>query len=338
MFNRRTFGAFVLCASVSTAGLAQTTVLFNSFLPPGHPMNTHVFKPWTEEIAKATQGRVKVDIPPASLAAPPQQMDAAAKGIFDMAYQFHGFLENKVKLTQLAHLTGVNTNAKGSSVALWRTYEKYFQQVDEYKDVHVLGMFVFPPGVVFGMKKPIDSVADIKGVKMFALPGVAADVLGAAGAGVVAAPAVRSHEIISGGTVDAFAGYPIMDGSSFKTVQYAKHITEIPGGLNAPSFVLFVNKKKWGAMSLADREAITKLSGEALAQRMGAMDEFETKARAAAAAQGIQVKAASQSFAADLQKLAQPQVQSWLNDAKALGVDGAAALEFYKTQAQQASQ
>lgn len=338
MFNRRTFGALVLCAGVSTASLGQTTVLFNSFLPPGHPMNTHVFKHWVEDVAKATQGRVKVDIPPASLAAPPQQMDAAAKGIFDMAYQFHGFLENKVKLAQLAHLTGVNTSARGSSVALWRTYEKYFQQANEYKDIHVLGMFVFQPGVVFGIQKPIESVADIKGTKMFALPGIAADVLGAAGAGVVAAPAVRSHEIISGGTVDAFAGYPIMEGSSFKTLQYAKYITEIPGGLNAPSFVLFINKKKWGALSPADREAITKLSGEALAQRMGAIDEFETKARAAAVAQGIQIKTASARFAAELQRFAQPQVQSWLKDAQSVGVDGAAALEFYKAQAQQASQ
>lgn len=338
MLNRRSFGALALCAGISTASFAQNTVLFNSFLPPGHPMNTHVFKPWAEEVAKATQGRVKVDIPAASLAAPPQQMDGAAKGIFDMAYQFHGFVANKVKLTQMAHLTGVNTTAKGSSVALWRTYEKYFQQANEYKDVHVLGLFVFQPGVLFGIQKPIDSAADVKGVKMYALPGMAADVLGAAGAGVVAAPAVRSHEIISGGTVDAFAGYPIMEGNSFKTLQYAKYITEVPGGLNAPSFVLFMNKKKWNALTPADREALTKLTGEALAQRMGIMDEFEAKARATAVAQGIQVKTASPRFAAELQAFAQPQVQSWLKDAQALGVDGAAALEFYKAQAQQAGQ
>ncbi len=51
-----------------------------------------MMKPWTDEITKATDGRVKFDIPTSSLAAPPQQMDGVVKGVFDMAYQFHGLM------------------------------------------------------------------------------------------------------------------------------------------------------------------------------------------------------------------------------------------------------
>lgn len=335
MFDRRTaMAALAAWASLPLGASAQTTtILFNSFIPPTHPVNVRVFKPWAEEIEKATQGRVKIEMPPSSLAAPPQQMDGAVKGVFDMAYQFHGLVENKVKLPQVAHLLGVNSTAKGSSIALWRTYERFFKSADEYKNLHLLGLFVFQSGTIFGMKKPIDALADVKGIKLFGLPGVAATVLEAAGAGVVAVPAVRSYEIISGGTVDAFAGYSVLDASAFKTLQYARYITDLPGGLTAPSFALFMNKKKWDSLSAADREVLTRMTGEALAARMGVLDEIEIKLRADAAAQGIQIRSASTAFSAEMRRLASPIEQAWLKDAQALGVDGPAALAFYKEQA-----
>jgi TRAP-type C4-dicarboxylate transport system substrate-binding protein len=335
MLNRRIISAFVLCACVATAAHAQTsTILFNSFVPPQHPINSRVFKEWVADVENATNGRVKIDVPPASLASPAQQMDGVTKGIFDMAYMFHGLLENKVTLSQVAHLPGVNTTSKGSSIALWRTYEKYFKVANEYKDVHLLGLFVIYPGTIFGIKKPVNSIADIKGLKILGNPGVPARLLEAAGAGVVAAPAVRSFEIISAGTVDAFAGYAPADAFSFKTLQYAKYITDIPGGISAPSFALFMNKKKWDSLPQPDQEAITKLSGEALAARFGAVDAVDNKVRADAAAQGIEIKPASASFAAEMAKLSEPIIQDWVKQANAAGIDGAAALAYYKQQAE----
>lgn len=319
--------------AVPVGANAQTTLLFNSFIQPQHPVNVRILKPWAEDIMKASNGRIKIDMPTTSLAAPPQQLDGVKKGVMDMAYQFHGFLDN-VKLSQIAHLPFVNTTAQGGSVALWRTYEKYFTKADEYKDVQVIGMFVGLPGPIFGMKKPINSLADIKGVKMYGLPGVVARVLEAGGAGVVAAPAVRSHEIISGGTVDAYAGYSVMDANAFNTLQYAKAITDVPGALSVPSFAFFVNKKKWNSIPQADRDIILKHSGEALARRFAVYDEIETKARADAAAKGIAIANASPAFVEELKKLAEPIEKAWLAEAAKLGVDGPAALQFYKQEAQ----
>lgn len=317
----------------SSAAAAQTTLLFSSFIQPQHPINTRIFKPWAEDIAKASNGRIKIDMPTTSLAAPPQQMDGVTKGVMDMAYQFHGFLD-KVKLSQVAHLPFVNTTSKGSSIALWRTYEKYFAKADEYKDVQLIGLFVGLPGPIYGMKKPIVSMADVKGTKMYGLPGVAAKILESGGAGVVSAPAVRSHEIISAGTVDAFAGYAVMDAGAFNTLQYAKAITDVPGALTVPSFAMFVNKKKWASIPQADRDIIMKYSGEALAARFAVYDELDAKVRADSAAKGVTYSQATPAFMAELKKLAEPLEQAWLADAAKLGVDGKAALEFYKQEAQ----
>jgi TRAP-type C4-dicarboxylate transport system substrate-binding protein len=311
----------------------KTNVLFNSFIAAQHPVNTRILKPWAEEISKATGGRVTFEFPPKDLSSPPQQMDGVMKGIFDMAYQFHGFLAQKVKLTQVAHLPFVNTTARGSSIALWRTYEKFFAKADEFKDVHLVGLCVALPGPIFGMKGPINSSADIKGTKIYGLPGVAARMLEAAGGGVVAAPAVRSYEVISSGTVDAYAGYSVMDANAFNTLQYAKHVTDIPGHLTAPAFAFFMNKKKWASIPKADQDIITRFGGEELARRYEAYDGMETKAREAAAAKGIQFSTASEAFMKELRAYAAPLEKAWLDDAAKLGVDGKAALAYFMEQA-----
>jgi TRAP-type C4-dicarboxylate transport system substrate-binding protein len=331
---RRHLCAAMLCAALPLGAHAQNnTLLLNSFLAPQHPVTSMIIKPWAERVAQATEGRVKIDVAPSSLAAPNQQMASVNRGVFDIAYQFHGLMAEQVKLNQVAHLPFVNTSARGSSVALWRTYEKYFAKANELSDVHLLGLFVLPPAVMFGMGSPIDGINKLKGRKVYALPGVSATLLESAGAGVVAVPAARSHEIISGKTVDAFVGYSVSDAEGLKTLSYATDVTDIPGNLTAPSFAFFINKKRWLALPERDRKAIESISGEAFAQAMKVSDDVETKVRANAAAKGVKFHMANDAFVKDIQALAAPITQAWLREAEKLGVNGQEALAFYREQA-----
>jgi len=334
MIFRRTLCATALLMALPIGAMAQSSnLLLNSFLAPQHRVTNMVIKPWAEKIGQVTEGRFKVDVAPSSLAAPNQQMTSVNKGVFDIAHQFQGLVAEQVKLNQIAHLPFVNSTAMGSSVALWRTYQKHFVKANELGSVHVLAMFVLPPGVMYGMKGSIDGVDKLKGRKIYALPGVAAELLEAAGAGVVAAPAARSHEIVSGKTVDAFVGYSVSDANGLKTLSYATDVTDLPGNLTAPSFVHFINKKRWDALTEKDRKAIESISGEAFAQNMKMYDDLEVKIRADAAAKGIKFHMASESFQKDLRALAAPITQEWLKDAQQAGVNGPEALEFYRTQA-----
>lgn len=329
------FSAILLSACVPIAASAKSvTLLLNSFLSPQQPVTSSVIKPWAEKVGKVTEGRVKVEVAPASLAAPQQQLAGVVKGVFDISYQFHGLLTEQAKLNQVAHLPFVNTTAKGSSVAFWHTYQKYFAKVNELSDVHVLALFVLPPGVMFGMNGPITSVENLKGQKVYAVPGVPAKMLEATGAGVVAAPAARSYEIISSKTVDAFAGYSVTDAEGLKTLSYATDVTDLPGGLSAPSFVLFINKKRWAALSPQDRDAITAISGEAFAQSMKVYDDLEAALRAKAAKNGVKFHQASEAFTKELHTIARPITTAWIAEANKLGVNGQEALEFYRAEAE----
>ena len=128
-------------------------------------------------------------------------------------------------------------------------------------------------------------------------------------------------------------GYSISDANALKTLSYATDVTDVPGNLSAPSFVLFINKKRWMSLSEKDQRAIESISGEAFAQNMKLYDDLETKARTEAAAKGVKFHVASEAFMKDLRALATPLTQEWLKDAQKRGVNGQEALDFYRTQA-----
>lgn len=321
---------------VPTASQAARPLLFNSFLPPTHPVAGKILKPWAEEIARATSGRVVLEIPSGSVAPPTQQLDAASKGIFDIGYHFLGNLADRIKLPQMTNLPLLHANARASSVALWRTHARYFERAAEFKEVHVLGFWVMSPATIFLMKKPVTTVKEFDRLKVWSTPGFPARVMEGLGASVVAAPAVRSYEMISGGTVDAFASYAVSDAVAFNTLQYAKHVIDLPGFLQAPAFALFINKRTWAALSQADRDIVSSLSGEELAQRFGLLDDIEAKSREAAVARGVQFTQASPEIVERVRKTSEPLLKDWIDDASRLGVNGKEALEFYRTEAAKA--
>ncbi|MDE1950093.1 MAG: TRAP transporter substrate-binding protein DctP [Burkholderiales bacterium] len=319
---------FVLAAGAQAA----TTLVINAFLPPTDPFNVGVVKPWAADIEKATAGRVRIQFPPTSLAAPDQLWNSVRNSIVDGAYFFNGTVQGQLKLVQMAHLPFTSTSARANSIALWRTYEKFFAAADEYKDVHLLALVVLPSSRLYSLKQPLESTRDLQGHKVWALPGVPAKVMELAKAGVVSTPAAKMSEIVAGGTVDAFVGIPDMYAEGFKVIRYAKSATTIPGGIGTASFSLVINKQKWDSLPKADRDIITKLSGEAFAARTGALDEADAAAHQRALDHGLAYRAAAPAFVDEIRRIAAPIEQSWLADAQSRHVDGRAALDFYIAQ------
>lgn len=325
--------ALCLLSCVPVAAAATTTLVINEFLPQRHVFNAQVMKPWAQAVAHATDGRVKIVFPTTSIAAPQQLWEAVKHSVVDGAYLYNGNLQNQLRLMQLVNLPLGSTSAERMSVALWRTYQQYFAAAGEYRDVQLLAVFVFPGGQIFGLKHPVNDRRDLDGVKTWALPGVATKLLRAAGAGVLSTPAARISEIVAGGTVDAFAGIPEMDADAFKVIRYARSETVVPGALTAPGFSLVVNKAIWASIAPGDRDIILKLSGEAFAKRLGVIDRVNERAKAAAQRAGLQVQPANAQFVAQLRELAAPMDAAWLADAVRYGIDGQAALSFYRSAA-----
>ena len=94
----------------------------------------------------------------------------------------------------------------------------------------------------------------------------------------------------------------------------------------------FVNSDKWAEISAEDQAAIMSVSGEVLGAAFGARwDQAAAAAKAAYSDAGIAVIQADPAFEAALMEASGFVTEGWLEAANEAGIDGAAALEFYKS-------
>ena len=112
-----------------------------------------------------------------------------------------------------------------------------------------------------------------------------------------------------------------------------KHVTYVPGGLYNVSFALIANPAKWAQISQADRDAIARISGEALARRFGrAWDAADSCGQKAVAENNIQVVNASPQLVADIKARTAGLEPAWVEKVKSRGADGKAILEALRSE------
>ena len=323
--------AVAATATVTTAE-ARTRLVVNCFWKPSHFACTEVLPNWIAEVERVTEGRVKGIIPPKSVAPPPEQLASVEGGLADVAVQFNGLIQNRVKgpLVAMQPFIG-NNDASAMSKALWETNQKFFP--DEFDSVHLLSQFVISPGELYSQNDtPINSVDELAARKMWALPGPLAAITKEIGSGVVSTPAVKSNEIISRGVVDGHLGLDPQAVQAFQLMPYTKSNTKFEKAIYSTSFSVFVNSDTWAAISPEDQEAIMGVSADVLGAQFGERwNAAAAEAEAAYADEGITVVDADPAFEAALIEASAFVTETWLKDAETAGIDAAAALDFYKS-------
>jgi TRAP-type C4-dicarboxylate transport system substrate-binding protein len=316
----------------SAAATAQTKLLASLFFAPSHAIYSQVMVPWAKDVEKGTNGEIRVEFSPSSLAPPPGQLDMVSKGIADVAIQFSGVVPNRLPLTLIGEQFGPITTSQAMSVALWRTHKKFFEPADEYKGFKLLSLVTFPAQRLYLVNQPITSLDQLKRSKIAVTPGTLAKAYGSVSTGVVAIPAVRFFELVSKGTVDAFVVTPI-EIYSFNLREFTKYVVRFKDtGTAAAAFAVVMNESKWKSLSRSQRDAIDRLSGEAFAMRMSALDEAAESASAQARREGVRFIDAPPAFNDEVRKAFAFTVEEWIESARKRGVDGRAALEFYQAE------
>lgn len=322
--------ALLACATTGSA-IAQSKLLFSTFFPHTHPLVRQVLQPWAAAVQQATSGSLVIEFSPASLAPPPGQLDMVSKGIADVSLQFSGVVPNRLTTLLVTEVPGPVATSEAMSVALWRTHERFFQKADEHKGVKLLSLMVLPPQAFYGTRaEPIATLEQLKSAKIATTPGTAARAYGAVTSGVVAGPAVRYFELVSKGMVDAYVSVTPLDVIGFNLTRYTKTAMNLEGLGTAGSFSLIMNEAKWRSLAPAQQAALSRLSGEAFARRMAALDEANKAAIKSLREQGVQFVDAPAGLLQDLGKAFAFVEKEWIADVAKRGVDGAAAVAFYR--------
>jgi TRAP-type transport system periplasmic protein len=322
-------GAMALAMGFNTAS-AQTVLTMSSWVGPSHPLTRDVLGGWAAAVEKATNGRVKMQMLAKHPVAPQGTFDGVRDGVMDVSYVTASYTPARHPLPLLAELPGSGGTAEINSVAFSRIHWKHLHKAGEYKGVKLLGVFTHGPGQMFLVKKPVNSVADIAGMKIRSGGGISEASAKALGASPLVKPAPESYEILASGVADG-TFFPSESIKSFNLDKVVKHATIFPGGFYSSAFGFFMNEEKWNKLSKQDQDAINSVSGEALARLAGqAWDAADKGGMEALRAAGVNIQQASPAFIAEVRTRTEPLANTWIQAANAKGLEGAKVLAEFR--------
>ena len=122
-----TLGRAIVAAAVvgaSPLALGQTVLTASSWLSPTHVLS-ETQKAWCDELEKKVPGKVRCNILPRAVAAPPGTFDAVRNGLADLSYTVQGYTPGRFVTTQMAEVPFLGNSSEATSVAFQRMYAKH---------------------------------------------------------------------------------------------------------------------------------------------------------------------------------------------------------------------
>ena len=325
--------ALLATALLTTPAAAQNVVLTaSSWVPPSHVLS-EVQKDWCAQIEQKTAGKLKCNILPRAVSAPPGTFEAVRNGLADVSFTVHGYTPGRFATTQMAEFPFLGNSSEAVSVAFQRAYAKQPSIGEEHKGVKVLAVFTHGPGVVYNIRRPITKVDDLAGLKFRVGGGMVNEVGKALGMNVTLKPSTESYELLSTGVMDGTL-FPAESVESFKIEKVIKHATFFPGGLYNTSFVFMMNQAKYDSLGAELKKAVDELSGEVVARQFGrGWDRVDRRGMAFMQANGVAFVKADAAFVADVKARTAGLEGAWIKAAQAKGMaDPAKALADFRAE------
>ncbi len=335
-FRNLVAGAVAALVFAPGISAAQTVFTASSWVPPTHTLSV-TQKAWCEALEKESAGRMKCNILPKSVSAPPGTFDAVRDGLADISFTVDGYTPGRFVNTQVAEFPFLGESSVATSVAYQRIYKKYFAPLGEHRGVKVIAVFTHGPGVVFSSKKPVTSAAEAGTMKWRIGGGNINELTKAMGWNTTLKPATEAFELLSTGVMDGTL-FPDESIASFK-LSMIKYATTFPGGLYNTSFIFLMNQAKYDALSAQDKAVVDKLSGEPIARMFGeGWDKVDAGSRdGAQKAQGVQRIKADAAFIKAVEDKQDMLETRWAAAAQVKGLkDPKAVLAEFRAEAKKA--
>lgn len=232
------------------------------FMSPKHPMDRSMMGPWSEEVAKLSQGSLKIRIYPGGELGkgPQEQFKRAVDGIADIAFGLQGYTSKLFPRTTLIELPAVAADAVEATNKMWDIFDKFL--APEYERVTVLALWSNEGPILMARDKPIRKIDDLKGMKVRVPSKDQADLIAVLGATPVSMAASEMYRALSTGVVDALMVPPSVI-SSFKIGEVAKYYTTGLAFGRSP-FFLAMNKRAYDALSREHKAIIDRTTGRSL--------------------------------------------------------------------------
>lgn len=333
MINRRTLmgtltGLTLAAATAGTAMAQEVTLRLHQFLPPQANVPKLVLDVWADKVEADSDGRIKVERYPSMQLGgrPPELMDQAIDGVADIVWTVVGYTPGRFPSTEVFELPFMVSDARAASSAYWKMFEKHMKDT-EFADVHILGTWVHGPGL-FHTKDPVQTPADLQGMKIRGGSRLVNELLTLTGATPVGMPVPAVSEGLSKGVIDGTT-IPWEVTTALKVPELVSNHTEFEGpALYNLTFVLAMNKDTYESMPDDLKAVIDANSGHDFSVFAGGTQaDADGPARQIAVDRGNNIITVSEEDAQEWRDLVQPIYETWVKDMESRGIDGQALID-----------
>jgi len=323
-------------AAAATPAKAVTPVVIKY----GHDMPPNVAPPtglnwWAEEVTKRTEGRVKIEMYPASsLVAQSTSVDAVKSGVADMYYLSITSWRKQFPLSAIVGVPGLGfpDDTEAANVAHVNTFLEYYNKYPavaaEYKDfAPVFFYIIYAESYLLSKDKKVTVPADIQGLKVGSNGLRAEFVNKLGGVSVTDVPPTAYEKLQTGVTNAAFAAISAVH--DFKIYEVTKYLPDVVFG--AGGHPQIINKNSWNKISPADQKIMMELAPEGSRRSSKAIADANVTSWKEVQDKGM-VIALTAEQKAQWNKVFEPLWEQWIAENEANGVkDAREMLNWWKS-------
>ena len=206
---------------------------------------------------------------------------------------------------------------------LWKASRKAIEDRFTKQGMRLLYAVPWPPQGIYS-NKPINAIADMKGLKMRSYNPATSRIAELAGAQPVTIQAAELAQAMATGAVNAniTSGATGYDSKAWEQVKY---FYDAQAWL--PKNIVFVNEKAFGGLDKAAQDAVLKAAAEAETRGWKISQEKTKWYLEQLKSHGMTVEPPSPALAADLKKIGETMTTEWVKQA---GPDGQAIVDAYR--------
>ncbi|MHC8492216.1 TRAP transporter substrate-binding protein [Thalassospira sp. SM2505] len=329
LFVSAAVAAGCLASALSAQAEPEFTFVLEHVLGPKSTAQTQFLEPWAKRIEEQSDGRIKIEIYPAmSLGGKPTELYSHIRdGAVDLGWSALGYTPGVYPRSEVFELPFVHTgSAAVTNMAIQEIYQDYLSQ--DFADIKPLLIHTHTGQAIFTTEKNIQSLADVKGMKLRAPSRTGAWMLESWGAQPVSMPVPDLPQALSLGVVDG-ALIPYEVAIPFKIQDMTKYSIEGTDGVRFGTlvFMFAMNKDRYEALPDDLKKVIDDNSGTHIAKEIGdAWDAIEPRGADIFAKSGEVIRLSAEETA-KFEGKSDEVIDRWVAEMNDKGVDGAAIVE-----------
>jgi TRAP-type transport system periplasmic protein len=318
------FQLSVAVAALALAGAAQAQTKWD--LPAGYPatnFHTENLTQFAADVDKATAGKLKITVHAnASLFKAPEIKRAVQGGQAQIGEVLLSNFSNEWPIFGIDGIPFL-ADSYDASMKLYKAQRPLLERKLNEQGMMLLYAVAWPPQGIY-VKKPIQSAADLKGVKWRAYNPATARIAELVGAQPVTVQAAELSQAMATGVVESYMSSG-STGYDTKTFEHIKYFYDTQAWL--PKNAVLVNKAAFDALDKPTQNALLKAGADAEARGWEVSRQKNTEYLELLKKNGMQVIAPPPQLKTDMKKVGDTMLQEWLQKA---GTEGQAVVDAYR--------